>query len=69
VRIEFVSKPGISYENRGPVTLCVNRVVIVDIDRIRPLPEVEAIETIMVRTYKGELGGGTPPVVAVVEGV
>jgi len=68
VRTEFISKPGIPYENIGPITLCVNSGVFVAIDEIRSLPEVEAVETIMVRTCEGELGGGTPPLVAVVEG-
>jgi hypothetical protein len=69
VRTEFVSKPSIPYENGGPVTLYVNGAVIVAIYRIRLLPEVEVVDTIMVWTCEGELGGGTPRVVAVVEGV
>jgi hypothetical protein len=68
VRIEFVSKLGILYENRGPA-IYVNDAVVVTIDEIRPLPEVEVVETIVVQTYEGELGGGTPPIVAAVEGV
>jgi hypothetical protein len=69
VRTKFVSKSSILYENGGPVTLCVNEVVIVAIEGIIPLFEVEVVKTIMVRTDEGELGGGTPAVVAAVEGV
>jgi hypothetical protein len=69
VRTEFVSKLGIPYENGGPVALCVNGAVIAAIDGIRPLPEVEVVETIVVWTDEGGLGGGMPPVVAVIEGV
>jgi hypothetical protein len=69
VRTEFVSKPGIPYENGGPVALYVNGAMIVAIDEIRPLPEVEAVDTIVVWTCKGELGDKMPPVVVVVEGV
>jgi hypothetical protein len=64
-----VSKLGILYENRGPVALCVNDAVITTMDGIRPLPEVEVVETIVAQTCEGELGGGTPPFVAAVEGV
>jgi hypothetical protein len=64
-----VSKLGIPYENGGPIALCVNDAVITAMDGIRPLPEVEVVETIVAWTCEGELGGGTPPVVAVVEGV
>jgi hypothetical protein len=38
-------------------------VVIIAIDKIRPLPEVEAVENMVAQTYNGWLGGGTPPVV------
>jgi hypothetical protein len=70
VRTEFVSKSGIPYENGGPVALCVNGAVIAAIDGIRPLPEVEVVETIVVQTDEGGLGGRNAPlVVAVVEGV
>ena len=41
--------------------------VIATIDRIRPFLEVEAVKTIVARTDDGWLGGGTPPVVIVVE--
>jgi hypothetical protein len=60
---------GISYENGGPITLYVNVAVIIAIDGVRPLPEVEAVKTIVVRTGEGGLGGGMPPMVAVIEGV
>jgi hypothetical protein len=43
--------------------------VIVAMDGIKPLPEVEAVKTIVARTYEGDLGGRTPPVVEIVEGV
>jgi hypothetical protein len=69
VRTEFISKLGIPYENRGPITLCVNSAMVASIDGIRSLFEVEVVETIVVHTYEGELGGGTPPVVEVIEGV
>jgi hypothetical protein len=48
VRIDFISKMGIPYENGGPVTLCVNEAMISTIDGIRPLLEVEAVETMVV---------------------
>jgi hypothetical protein len=38
-------------------------------DRIRPLIEVEAVETMVAQTCEGELGYETPLVVVVVEGV
>jgi len=44
VRTEFVSKPGIPYENGGPITLFMKCAVISPIDGIKPLPEVEAVE-------------------------
>jgi hypothetical protein len=69
VRTKFISKLDIPYENGGPVTLCVNGVVITSIDEIKPFPEVEAIKTIVVRTDEGRLGGGTPLVVESIEGV
>ena len=69
MRTEFVSKSRIPYENGGPVTLCVNGTMIIAIDGIKLLLEVEAIDIIVVWTYEGELGGGMPPTVAVVEGV
>ena len=64
-----MSKLGIPYENYEPVTLYVNGSMITAIDKIRPLPKVEAVETIVAQTYEGELGGETPLVVVVVEGV
>ena len=67
--MEFVSKSGILYENGGPFTLYVNEVVIVAIEKIRPVPEVESVESMVVLTGEGGLGGKTPPVVAAVEGV
>jgi hypothetical protein len=53
----------------GPVALWVNGAVIAAIDGIRPLPEVEAVETMVVWTDEGGLGGGMPPIVVVIEGV
>jgi hypothetical protein len=47
----------------------VNEAVIVAIDRIRPFPEVEAVETMVVRNDEGGLGGRTPLVVEAIEGV
>jgi hypothetical protein len=69
VRTELVSNMSILYENRGPVALCVNDAVITEIDRIGLLPKVEAVETIVVWTYEGDLGGKMTPLVAFVEGV
>ena len=43
--------------------------VITSIDGIRPLLEVEAIETMVSQTGDGGLGGGTPPVVTAVVGI
>jgi hypothetical protein len=67
--MEFKSKSGIPYENGGPVTLYVNRAVVVTNDGIKPLPEVEGVETTMVRIDEGGLGGKIPPVVVAEEGV
>jgi len=64
-----MSKLGIPYENEGPIALYRNGAMTVTMDGIRPLPEVEAIETIMDWTYELELGGVMPPIVAVIEGV
>jgi hypothetical protein len=47
----------------------VNGVVVVTDDRIRLLPEVEGVETTVVQTDVGGLGGGIPSVVAAVKGV
>jgi hypothetical protein len=69
VRIEFVSKSSMLYENRGPIAFYVNDAVIVSTDIIRPLPKVDVVETIMVRTDEGGLGGGMPSVLVVIEGV
>jgi hypothetical protein len=63
----LVPKPGIPYENGGPVTLWVKGAVITAIDEIRPLPEVEAVKTIVAWTNDGWLGGEIPPIVTVVE--
>jgi hypothetical protein len=41
--------------------------VILAIDRIRLLPEVEEVETMVAQTEDGWLGGGTTPVVTVVK--
>jgi hypothetical protein len=46
--MEFVSKLGIPYENGGPVALYINGVVVFTVDDIRPLLEVEGVETTMV---------------------
>jgi hypothetical protein len=43
------------------------RAVIAAIDRIGPLPEVEAVKTIVDQTDDDWLGGGTPPVVTFVK--
>jgi hypothetical protein len=67
--MEFVSKSGILYENGGPFTLYVNEVVIAAIEKIRPLLEVEVVDTIIVQVDEGGFGGETSPVVAVVKGV
>jgi hypothetical protein len=60
---------GIPYENGGLVALCVNGAVITVIDKIRLLPELEEVETMVVRTDEGGLGGRNFPVVAFIEGV
>jgi hypothetical protein len=64
-----MSKLGISYENRGLIALVINSAVITAMDGIKSLPEVELVDTIVAQTYQGELGGGTPPVVVVIEGL
>jgi hypothetical protein len=48
-----MSKLGIPYENGGPIALCVNSVLIVAMDRIKPMPEVEEFNTMVGWTYKG----------------
>jgi hypothetical protein len=65
----LIPKPGIPYENGGPVALWVNGVVITAIDKIGPFPKVEVVKTIVVWTNDGWLGGETPPVVTTVEGI
>jgi hypothetical protein len=67
--IGLVPELGILYENRGPVTLGVNGVVVVVIDGIGPLCEVEVVETMVARTGDGGLGGGNSPVVTTVVGI
>jgi hypothetical protein len=47
----------------------VNEAVIATIDGIKPLPEVEAVETMVVWTIEGGLGGEMPPIMVVIEGV
>jgi hypothetical protein len=58
-------KSGIPYENEGSVALCVNIAVVVADDGIGPLPKVEGVETTVVWTDEGGLGGNIPPVVVV----
>jgi len=53
VRIEFISKPSIPYENGGRIALCVNGAVNAAIDEIGPLPEVEVVETMVVWIVEG----------------
>jgi hypothetical protein len=67
--MEFLSNLSIPYENGGPIALCVNGAVISTIEKIIPLPKVDVVETMVVWTDDGGLGGGMPHVVAVVEGV
>jgi hypothetical protein len=67
--IVLVPKPGIPYEKGGPIAFWVNGVVIAAIDGIRPLKKVDSVETIVAWTDNGWLGGGTPPVVTVMEGI
>jgi hypothetical protein len=67
--MKFISKLGIPYENGGSVALYVNGEMVIAIDGIKPLPKVEVVETMVVHTNEGGLGGGMPPMVAVVEGV
>jgi hypothetical protein len=62
-------KLGIPYENKGFVALWVKGAVIAAIDGIIPLPEVEAVKTMVLQTGDSWLGGRTPPVVIVIEGV
>jgi hypothetical protein len=69
VRTEFVSKAGIPYENGWLVALYVNRAMVATEYRIIPLPEVEGVETTVVRTGEGGLGGVMPPVVLAETGV
>jgi hypothetical protein len=57
------------YENGGPVTLGVKGDVAAAIDGIRPLCEVEAVETMVAQTDDGGLGGGKSPMVTTVVGI
>jgi hypothetical protein len=63
----LIPKPGISYENGGHVAFWVKGAVITAIEGIKPLPEVEAVETIVAHTDDGWLGGRTPIIVIIVE--
>jgi hypothetical protein len=47
----------------------VKGVVAATIDGIRPLCEVEVVETMVARTSDGGLGGGNSPVVTTVVGI
>jgi hypothetical protein len=47
----------------------VEGVVAATKDRIKPLFEVEAVETMVARIDDSGLGGGTPPVVTTVVGI
>jgi hypothetical protein len=60
---------GILYENGGHVALCVKGAVVVAKERIGPLLEVEAVETVVARNGDGGVGGGTPPVTTIVVGI
>jgi hypothetical protein len=63
-----VPELSISYENEGPVTLGVKGVVAAVIDGIRPLCELEVVETMVPWTGDGGLGGGNSFVVTTVVG-
>jgi hypothetical protein len=47
----------------------VKGAVIAAIEKIKPFPEVEVVNTMVVQTDDSWLGGEKPPVVIVVEGV
>jgi hypothetical protein len=47
----------------------VKGAVVATKDRIKPLLEVEVVETMVAQTDDGGLGGGTPPVVTTVVGI
>jgi hypothetical protein len=47
----------------------VKGVVVVARDKIEPLCDVEAVETMVARTSDGGLGGGNSPVVTTVVGI
>jgi hypothetical protein len=47
----------------------VKGVVITSIDGIRPFPEVEVVETMVIQTNDGWLGGRKTLMVIVIEGV
>ena len=63
----LVPKLGIPYEKGELVMFYVNGAVIAAIDRIGPLSEVEAVETMVAQTGDGWLGGGTPLIVTIME--
>jgi hypothetical protein len=65
----LVPEIGISYENGGPIALDGKGVVAAAIDEIRPLCEVEAVETMVAQTGDGGLEGENSPVVTTVVGI
>jgi hypothetical protein len=65
----LVPELGIPYENGGPVALGVKGVVAAARDRIGPLCDVEAVNTMVAQTSDGGLGGGDTPVVTTVVGI
>ena len=66
---KLVPKLGILYKNRGPVALGVKGVVATARDGIKPLCDVEAVETMVAQTSDSVLGGGNSSVVKTVVGI
>jgi hypothetical protein len=67
--MEFVSKLCIPYQNGGLIAICVNGVMVIVKDGIRPLPQLEGVDTTVVQTAEGGLGGRIPPMVVSKRGV
>jgi hypothetical protein len=65
----LVHEVGIPYENRGPVALGGIGVVATTRDWIRPLCDVEAVNTMVAQNGDGGLGGGNSHVVTTIVGI
>jgi hypothetical protein len=55
--------------NRGPIALGVKGVVATTKDRVRPICDVEEVNTMVARIGDGGLGGGNSPLVTTIVGI